>query len=296
MNEVKKVSHSQVMTWLRCKKKWQYGYIGQWMPQIPPKHFAMGDYMHDKLNVYYQLLAQSEFGTSYEELAGMLEELILEDLKEDASNGEEVLRAMKTLRRYILEVSPRIDDGIHDIHPEFHFEVPLTTPKSREFLLEGYVDLFYMKKDQYKIRDHKTTGAANGFWKKGQIESDVQQPTYIGGLRKLGYPIFGGEISELCTFNYKNYLIEPIDKLFRCSPMFQSEAWIGACLRWYGRVVDEMIDETDFIESLGRDCSYCYYYGPCTLQFQGKDDGKLLQIGFKRKDGWSEFHASDQAS
>jgi hypothetical protein len=296
-NTVPKVSHSQVQTFLACRKKWQYNYLRGWIPQLPPPAMAMGDFMHSFLDIYYQMLKDNPTD-SPQDLWNTLETVIVEELKEDGSNGEDVLRALKALNRYVLEVAPRIDAGIQVIGSELHFEAPLTTPKGRTFLLEGYVDLLYYDREgKIRVRDHKTTGKANGFWSKKHIEKDPQQSTYIAGLRALGTDVFMGEVNEIVTFNYKNYMAEPIDKLFRTTPAFRTNELLDGNVRWYGRVVDAMIDEDQFLESIekGR-CSYCFYEGPCSLQQQGKSDEQLLQIGFKRKDGWSEHHASNQAS
>lgn len=294
-----KVSNSQVQTFLTCRKKWHYNYARGWVTRNPPKAMAMGDYMHGFFDIFYQML-QANPTEEPESLWDTLEEVILESLKADGSNGEEVLRAMKAMRRYVLEVSPRIDCGITVIGSEMHFEAPLTTPKGRDFLLEGYVDLLYKDRNgQLIVRDHKTTGKGgkDAFWKKEEVAADPQQSTYISGLRVLDFPVFSGEVNQIVTFNYKDYLAKPIDTLFCCVRAFRTDEQIESAKRWYGRIVDAMLDETDHLESIekGR-CSYCFYRDPCSKQQQGKDDEQILQLGFRRKDGWSEYHASETSS
>jgi len=254
----------------------------------------MGDFMHSFLDVYYQLFKQTP--GDYQGLADAIEPTILEEINEDGSNAEEILRAVKTMRRYILEQSPIIDDGIEVLFTEYHVFAPMVTPKGHSFDLEMIIDLILRNRGgQIKVRDHKTTGVPNGFWTKNQIRTDIQQPTYIGGLRVLDHDIFGGEVSELCTYNYKNYLSEPLDKLFRWNTAYHSPEWIDACMAWYGQVVDEMIEDETFLRAISKDrCAKCAYESPCMLSLQGQDDEQILQLGFKRKDGWSEHHASSQ--
>src|SRR5215831_17037876 len=136
-----KVSHSQVMTWAHCRKYWQYNYIQGIVPARPPdKKFEMGDYLHGKLDIFYQML---KVGWDREKLADQMQALILEDYKADGSNGETILRALKVFNRYIAEISGQIDDGITVVESEYHFELPMVTPKGRDYTLEGYVDLLY---------------------------------------------------------------------------------------------------------------------------------------------------------
>jgi PD-(D/E)XK nuclease superfamily len=280
-NKVPRVSFSQVQTFLRCRLKWRYGYVLGLVPLEPDKAMEMGSYLHGKLDIYYQLYRQTR---EPEELWGLMEPLLLEDLDlKGGTNGEMISRSMKVMWRYIHEFSPQVDAGIELIESEMHFEAPLTTPKGRDFLLEGYVDLLYSHNGQIRVRDHKTTGKAGNFRKKGDTDYDMQQATYIGGLRTVGIPVFRGEVTELITFNYSKYSAEPLDKLMRRTPTYRTDRAIEAAMRWYGRVVDQMIDENEFLPSRESGCRYCWYRDPCTLLQEGVDDAPVLSVGFRNK-------------
>jgi len=259
------------------------------MPKERNKAMELGDYCHGKLDIYYQLLRQTQ---DPEELLDALQTNILEDILEDGSNGEIVSRCIQMMTRYIREHSPGVDVDIEIIESEMHFEAPLRTPKGRDFILEGYVDLLYSIGGQIRVRDHKTTGKPNNFRKQGVTEYDQQQPTYIGGLRTVGIPVFRGEVNELITYPYKNYMQEPIDKLMRVTPTYRTDLQIQAAMDWYGQVVDQMIEEQVFLRSLDPGCRYCNFREPCLMSQQGIDDGPILDLAFKKKDGWSEYHAN----
>ena len=166
----------------------------------------------------------------------------------------------------------------------------MVTPKERPFILEGYIDLAYWKGPQLIVRDHKTTGKPGNFRKKGETEYDMQQATYIGGLRQIVdeegkqlFPVFRGEVTELVTFNYKDFTAVPIDKVMRRTPTFRADRAIAAAMDWYGNVVDQMIEEEVFLRSLENGCKYCWYKEPCILSSQGVDDGPILSVAFRKK-------------
>lgn len=281
MNEVPRVSFSQVQTFLRCRLKWHYGYVLGLIPNEPDAAMEMGNYLHGKLDIYYQLYRQT---TDPGELWDLLYPLVLEDLNmETGKNGEMIARSMKVLSRYVHEYSPLIDKDIKIVESELHFESSMVTPKGREFILEGYCDLLYWLAGQLRVRDHKTTGKANGFRKKGDTDYDMQQPTYIGGLRLIGYPVFRGEVNEIITFNYAKYSQEPLDKLMKVTPTFRSDHSIEVAMQWYGKVVDQMIEEEEFLASREMGCKYCWYKDPCTLRQEGKDDAPVLRVAFREK-------------
>lgn len=280
-SDVPRVSFSQVQTFLRCRLKWRYGYVLGLVPLETPASMEMGSYLHGKLDVYYQLYRQT---TDPGELWGLMEPLLLEDLDLiTGKNGEMISRSIKVMHRYIWEFSPMIDKGIEIVESEMHFEAPMITPKGRAFILEGYVDLLYRLNEQLRVRDHKTTGKPGNFRRQGETDYDMQQPTYIGGLRIVGLPVFRGEVNELITYNYAKYAAEPLDKLMKLTPTFHSDRAIEAAMHWYGRVVDEMIDEEEYLPSRESGCKYCWYKDPCTLLQEGKDDAHLLSIGFRDK-------------
>jgi len=279
--DVPRVSFSQVMTFLRCRLKWKYGYVMGLVPNETPKAMQMGSYLHEKLDIYYQFRRQTD---DIEELWRLMEPLLLEDLDLDGgSNGEDIARTIKVMHRYVHQYSPIVDAGIEILESEMHFEVQMITPKGRAFILEGYVDLLYRLKGQLRVRDHKTTGKPGGFRKQGETDYDMQQPTYIGGLRIAGLPVFRGEVNEVITYNYKDYASKPLNDLMRITPTFHSDSAIEAAMHWYGRVVDQMIDEEEYLPSLESGCKFCWYKDPCTLLQEGRDDATVLSVGFREK-------------
>lgn len=281
-NVVPKVSYSQVQTFLRCRLKWKYGYVLGLTPLETHPAMEMGNYIHGWMDIYYQLFRQTQ---DPEELWQLLEPLILQDLDlEGGTNGEMISRTIKVMWKYVHLYSPIIDKGIVVVEPEMHFEAPLTTPKGRPFLLEGYVDLLYSRNEQLRVRDHKTTGKPGNFRKKEDVEYDMQQATYIGGLRAVGFPVFRGEVNELITYNYTDYASQPLEKLMKVTPTYRTDRAIEAAMLWYGKVVDAMIDEGEFLASRESSCKFCWYKDPCTLLQEGEDDSTVLAVGFRRKD------------
>jgi hypothetical protein len=269
---------------------WWYNYRLGWVPKEAKSYLVMGDYLHGKLDIYYQLRKEEDSPT---ELWRMLEDNILEDMLEDGSNGEYIARALKTLNRYILQYAPKEDGNLKVIESELRFEYPMETPTGRPFKVEGYVDLLYKNKfGLMVVRDHKSSESGR-FWGPKSIEADPQQSVYIACLRALGYDVWRGEVNFLNTHDYKDFQSQPIDKLFKTVGASRTQDELDGILLWLGKLVDRQQELTDPEMRRTKDCGSCSYYLPCTHKLKGNDDSTLLKLGFKRKDGYSEYHAAE---
>ena len=289
------ISHSQAQTWLNCEQKWWYNYKLGWVSKDTVPHLVMGDYIHGKLDIYYQMQKYEDGEPHYtpDELYDIMEPLILEDLKEDGTNGEHISRALKTMNRYIRVYAPVEDEGMEVVESEMYFEIEIPTPKDRTVTIEGYVDLFYKNKFGLLIvRDHKSTDSGR-FWNSLQVNYDMQQTVYIAGLRSLGYDVWRGEVNFLNTHDYKDFNAVPIEKMFKTVGASRTQDELDASLLWLGKMVDRQLDLTDPQMSRDKSCGYCPYANPCLHKFKGKDDAVILQLGFRRKDGYTEYHAAE---
>lgn len=291
-SKVMKVSYSQVQTFLRCRKKWHYNYIRGLIPVKENEAMQLGDYIHGKLDIYYQLRQQTEDAL---DLWEMMQMNIVEDA-ELGKNPEFVARCIKMMKRYILHFAPVVDRGMEVIATEYGFQVELMTPKGRPFILEGYADLIYKRGDYIFERDHKTTGKPGNFRTKEMEIYDPQQTTYIAGLRAHGIDVTRGEVSTLITYDYAKYQTEPLSKVMKLEPTFRGGPELDACLTWYGTVVDQMYDEVEYLRSLEMGCRFCWYKNPCLYSLRGTDEEPIIELAFKHKDGWTEHHADTPRS
>lgn len=284
------ISHSQSQVWLDCEQRWWYNYkLGLISKEPAPFHLEMGDYLHGKLDIYYQLFEQT---TEPAELYRLVEANILEDIV-GGIEGELAHRAIKCMWKYIHEYSPVEDQGMEIVGSELRFEVPLITPTGRPFTFECYVDLLYKNRfGLLVVRDHKSSGQGK-FWTDKQIEADPQQTLYIACLRALGYDVWRGELNFLNTYPYKDWASQPLNKLFRTKGATRTQDELDASLLWLGKMVDRQEELTEPQMRRQKSCAYCPYYAPCTHRFKGKDDAFILKLGFRRKDGYTEHHAAE---
>lgn len=285
------ISHSQIGTWLGCEQHWDYKYRQGWRPKTTSTALKMGDYIHGKLDIAYQLLAQ---GATWEEVL----DILLNDLTEETLNcanaewGGILSRTIKTITRYAREYGPSIDAGITEFHSEFYFNYDFVTPEGREVTLEGYVDLLYYHPTRgWIVRDHKSYEGRG--WSKEQVYYDMQQTLYIAGLRGIGIDVTRGEINLLNTHDYKDWGKVPLDKLFKIIPAHRTDEMLSASITWAGELVDHQENLAKPQMSRNRQCVYCPFNAPCMIKFEGRDDQRTLKIGFDRKDGYSEYHAAE---
>lgn len=126
-----------------------------------------GNYIHELLHYYYNLLKSYEIGD--EQIIQLMQERMKEDL-ENANSPDSLSffnECISTVIGYILYRSPIIDSHVRsDFQVESHLEYTFL-----DRLFHGYIDFIYFNTslNNWVIRDHKT-GARNS-WNQKKVET-----------------------------------------------------------------------------------------------------------------------------
>lgn len=257
-----KISLSRALTWDRCRFLYKMKYVDEWDTTKPRYKMDLGNMGHHILFDFYRTGQDNS-----ERFANVW----LEDLEN--LNGEQIQNvavAVAQFRLYREEFSPQVDRGLITEALEYHFEVELTTPKGRKYILEGYIDR--MSRDQRGllwVEDYKWTGR---FWSDIEVLMDPQLPLYAAALRRLGIPVHGLMVTQINTYPYKDRSKKKIEELFKRDTFpAGSEDQSDNILHQYGMLVDEMIDNKDqeMRRSLRRDCKMCDFQDPCLMGLKG---------------------------
>jgi len=266
------VSNSKIQNWQRCRKAWEFAWIKDLELKRKKETLETGTIVHGLLQKYYkgELDLQAE--------ASQLQ------FDDDPGNIEAKASGIAFLlvSRYVKDFAPFEDAGYKVVATEYYFQVPLRTKNGIDFMLEGYCDLLVIDEHGYLwLWDHKTTSR---FWTPLQVMMDAQTPTYAAALRTLDKPIHGIIFNQLNTYEYKNYLDVPPEKLFKRERTYRTPVELDAFLSNLYDIVDDMVENQHHItRSLNKDCAYCFFQNPCLLEMKGVDIKDTLEADYQKR-------------
>lgn len=285
-----KFSPSQLSMWGNCQQSWHFAYVDGLKRKGSKTYFDFGNYTHELMHVYFQLLQQGrKAGDSF--CLDYIRSRIKRDLRNVSSDNIEIMnRVSKLMEDYILRQSPRIDKGIKVLGVELHMEIPLVTPNGREVILQGFIDLLYRdSQGNLIVRDHKT-GARNT-WSQRKLELLPQLIEYIIMLEvafekgllpdiDVDGKFLTGEISFLNSNEYKKK-IPTVDEMFSRYRHTHSEFTVALYKSRLLTRMDKILDEAPERNYSG-DCHSCQYFQICSLELQGVDPKHIIAQQFEK--------------
>lgn len=268
------VSYSQVNTFDRCELAWDLSYRRGWKTTKRFQKMELGSMTGKLLNVLYETRDEKAIVPIINEwLNGPTDGFVLSN----------IATATWLATRYFHDIMPT--QAFKVIGIEKHFEVLLTTPLGRKYILQGYIDLLVENLDgTIWVWEHKTTGR---FWTPIQAQMQPQLPTYAAGLRALGINVCGIVVNMLNNYDYKKKEDVTPDKLFRNLETYRTPVELDNFLINVGRKVDRMIDLGPHPErSLRQECDRCQFQEPCLMEMKGLVIEDVLRAGFRQKSGF----------
>lgn len=180
---------------------------------------------------------------------------------------------------------------------EEHFEVPLTTPQGRPYLLEGYIDRSSIDRiGNLWIEDYKWTSR---FWSPIELMMDPQLVFYAAALRTLGRPVHGTMITQVSTYPYATSTLKSkkLEDLIKREKIYRSPQELDSVLWEIGLKVDDLIEKRENPgqpRSLRRECDRCQWQEPCLMGLKGIDplDYIAASGAFKKKEGRPDSDAN----
>lgn len=281
-----KISPSQLSNYMDCPQEWDFAYRVKIKRKGSRRAFDIGNYFHELMHVYYQLIAQgvkpgSDYAMDY----------IMSRVRRDIETGltldnvEIVNVVSKMVSRFISQQSPKIDSGIKVLYVEKYMEVPIVTNAGREVVLHGVIDLLYEDRSgRIHLRDHKT-GAKMGSWNQKKLELNHQLLMYAIMLhlsKENDWPlVLDTEISFINSYPYKT--AQTNEKLFDFFRYQHNETAINNFISYIKNLIDHMYS-TPVIPRYSTDCSSCSYFDICTLQLRGHDTAGVINTYYEKRD------------
>ena len=168
------ISPSQMRYWDHCPQAWEYSYNEElYRPEASRPFFDFGNYTHELMHVYYQLLqANPALKPGDDVLVRAMQSRVRSDLT--GENLENVSKVWPRLQSWLINQSPKIDTKITVLGVEIEFKIPVTTLRGNSVLLHGFIDLLYRDSaGKVRIRDHKT-GADSRAHSANSVKLDDQ--------------------------------------------------------------------------------------------------------------------------
>ena len=276
-NPVKLISPSRIKTFQECPKKYDYIYNQELVSKAPPKgHFNKGNYVHELLHVYYQLLKSGAAtpGSQFAELS--ITRRIQTDIQIAGDRSLIPVYGVcnKTLTRYIREQSRRIDATIDKI---IGIEHEMIYPFTDLRAIFGYADLIYVDRSgNIRVRDHKSGEKAK---KKTDAVWSMQLLMYATILWKLYGQV---PIAEMSYLNTKEYASKApsFEQAFTFNTVTYTAKELQVFFDEICRVIDKMLSSTPD-PHYGEHCAWCPFQDACLQSRKGIDPQPILDMQFK---------------
>lgn len=250
-----KISYSEMTTFLRCKRQYQYAYRMGLEKAETPSYFSKGSYLH-------ALMAEliREVPEAQAQAAAMKK---LTDEGRDTSGFIADLAAMHSYAAVALSSIQQSTKEVVSVEDEFYVDLGL----EGGVLFHGFADAVIRNEDgELWLIEHKTAARR---WSEDQFNFATQDILYAAALEKvLGEPIAG------CTYVF--YLPKQLDhRVRRYTTAMKS------------RVVAELNDVvrqrnaqlTYPMEPLWG-CGGCTFQAVCRAEIAGGDHEYMLQAQF----------------
>ena len=290
MNSPIRISPSQLNVWLSCPQAWHYGYVERLVLKgKKAAHFDIGSYAHEIMHVYFHLLQ-----AGYEHGSDFVKDSMMSRLRTDFERLElpssDSLLVMKKVvdmfTKYIDFQSPIIDAGMTVVNVEHSIEVEHTLPSGRVVILNGIVDLLYLKSRKHRVRDHKS-GETSRFYSQEKTLAWQQLWMYVLIYHYLGIPISTMEISFLYTYDYKPKKGETVarpslDQLFKFFPVEITPEMIKVQAAWLDNLLEVMLSSPIY-RKIHPGCTQCSFWPICKTEMRGISSRGLILGNYERK-------------
>ncbi|MCK4824469.1 PD-(D/E)XK nuclease family protein [bacterium] len=259
----RKLSHTSLSTFRRCKMRYKWGYLDNHAP-LPSKGLMTGGTGHVALGAWYKALSEEK---SQEETVTIALKAASAKLTEYEEMHEEPMDDLWDnleiiLRRYFDWALKRDDFTAYEIEYKFELEVG-------DFTLIGYIDgIVERDNGTHWLLEHKF----NKQVQTKHLELDPQVSIYLLAARASGFDVRGAYYNVVRTTIKGIAATEPVVRL----PVFRNNEGLEQIVY---EMVEQMEEMRQFHETNGeaayrtptRDCSWdCGFYHACLAM---NDDG-----------------------
>jgi len=269
-------SPSALDVYRKCPKAWEFSYVKNLKHKGRKKYFDKGNYIHELMHVYYQLLQQPGMKPGSDLAIAAIRSKIAQDIAMHATkdNVDIYNSAAKTLAVYVQQISPMQDTGMTVEAVELFLKVSATLPSGREVILVGIIDEVYRTmQGGIVIRDHKS--GEQDTWNEEKVRASHQLLQY-GAL----WLYSTGEVPERVEINFLNthdYVKPKLPReMFHLYKFEHPEIAYRNFWESTLRRIDLMLDTP--IEPLySTDCTRCSFWPICKLAIRGIGTAHIIK-------------------
>jgi RecB family exonuclease len=286
------VSHSEVDSYLLCRRKHYYGY-GLSLERIATSHsLATGTAGHRILEKFYSTLL--EIGSSAEEqlegwdkalsLAHMEYDLIIEEGYEDANNRAELADVLfhEEWGYFANEFMVKNGWRVLAVEQEFNLLYNEQTDSRYPFV----VDMIMEDKDgKIVVIDHKFV---YDFYTPEQTDLQPQIPKYIGALRAMNYPVAYGAYNMLRTRKLKTPEAASMQYFMILKPnkdrvlnTFMEQLGVAAEIQALKELPIEDQSKRAYRTANKMVCQSCSFRDICSTELMGGNTELMLKTEYK---------------
>lgn len=274
---MRKVSNSEVSTFLHCKRKYWYEYMMDLEPKVHSEPITKGVMIHAILEQYY--LAKMD-GESEDECRTQAFAPLADAAREQDADLLDLAKTRVLVQQYF-DHYEEIDQRYEVIAVETKLIVPLIDDV---LALAGTIDAIFQDKEDGTIIpvDHKSS---YNFWTDAQLAIGGQFTKYVFGLRSRGYDIDRFMVNQIRTREMKAG-----NEFFRRAWVRPSENKIRAVMAQHLMVGAEIIEfrqkaeKADAIPIFDKyRCSNCPFLEICDSDSEGAPTEYLIEQGFQQR-------------
>lgn len=280
MSEPRKISNSEVTTWLSCRQQYEFAFENNLTPKETPTPLARGTLGH----LAFQYYIEARLNSSDHELALKGAEKAFEEAPALGVSIDVIMETQFLFNRYM---------GRHDGWPQWELlgtEEKLEIPITEDIIFPIRYDVFVKEihSDRNLVGDFKFT---YDFWSIDDHSLNGQMPKYIKVLNANGKDVQGGFLEEIRTRPLGKAKSLDVKNLWKTTYYYPSELrqrnfmkqHIAACLE-----IKEFLDleeeerEAKRIPVLNKHgaCKFCNFKELCSSKLGGKDITYDKEIGF----------------
>jgi predicted nucleic-acid-binding Zn-ribbon protein len=272
-------SPSQLRVYDHCPQEHHYSYTeGIQRTERTGKHFDFGNYAHELMHVYYNILKLGGHTAGSDFLIKAMESRVKNDLLQaDFDNIELVSLVWPRLLVFFRHQSAQIDKGIEVLEVEKEFTTTVTTPHGHEVDLHGIIDLIYRDRSGTpRIRDHKTGANA-----KTHSSNSVMLDDQLGHY-SVSNDIPDIEISFINSYLHKKKQ-PPIDSLFALHRYRHTPVGLSVIKLNILQKIDKILD-TEPHKNYSPTCPNCQFFELCHAETRGTNVQRIKSLHFRTKE------------
>jgi len=278
------VSHSEVDSYLLCRRKHYYGY-GMSLERINTSHsLATGTAGHRILEAFYKAILQEKMWDEALSIAQTEYELIVDEGYENAPNRAELHDMLfhEEWGYFANEYMVRNGWTVLAVEQEFSLVYDEETEASYPFV----VDMIMRDSNgKYVVIDHKFV---YDFYTPSQTDLQPQIPKYIGALRAMNHEIAYGAYNMIRTRKLKtpeaasmNYFMILKPNTDRVLNTFMEQLGVAAEIQQLKQLSLEEQSKRAYRTANKMVCQSCSFREICSTELMGGNTQLMLKTEYK---------------